>query len=196
MTALPDLVTHTYDPRRGPLRNLCDLPVPLAVALLAEIAAEGRRRLKPDYLARRQATEAWLLAERTRLLGPPPRRHPLYFFLGDFDDGLDPARPAALVLPLARFAPDSLTFTLPDSMASHAIATDPAAAAIRRAHHGRVFTLEDIARLVAAEGLPRRAPGAALADGFIEMQLWDDAAIRPLVGAGAAGWEERRGCGG
>jgi len=186
MTALPDLVTHTYDPRRGPLRNLCDLPVPLAAALLAEIAAEGRRRLKPDCLARRQATEAWLLAERQRLLGPPPRRHPLYFFLGCFDDGLDPARPAALVLPLASFAPDSLTFTLPDSMASHAIATDPRHVAIRRPHHGQVFTLAGIARLVARQGLPPRrppGPGATLADSFIEMQLWDDAAISPLVAA-------------
>lgn len=179
MQSLPALVTHSYDPARGALRNLCDLPRAEAAALLAAIAAEGRRRVRPDYLDRRLATEDWLLAERTRLLGPPPRRRPLYFFLGDFDDGLDPARPAALLLPLARFAPESITFTWPDSMASHALAACP------DERRGRVFTLDAIAALVAVEGLPPRGPLGG--EGFIEMQLWDDAAIRPLVARPAAG---------
>jgi hypothetical protein len=175
LTALPAVVTHTYDPLFGRCRNLCDLPRDEAHALLARIRATGRQRLSDNYLDRRLAVEEWLITERRRKLGATPRHRPLYFFLGDFADGRDPGRPAALVLPLAAFPPSAVTFTFPDSMASLPLATRPEHVALRRPWHGQVFTLGEIEALVARHGMPERL--SATYDRFIEMQLWDDAPL-------------------
>lgn len=156
---LPTVVTHIYDPVRGPFRNLCDLPDAEAERILDELRAAGRPTLRPGYLAKRRRAEAWLLAERCRRFGPPRLRHPLYFFLGDRADGLDPSRPAALVLPLAAFEPRMLTFTCPDSLAC--------------GPQSEVMTLEEVAVLVRRIGLPR-----AFGD-FMEMQLWDERPLAP-----------------
>ena len=170
---LPDVITHNYDPARGALLNICDLAAADAEAILRDIAASGRRFVRQTYLAKRLATERWLLAERTRKLGPPRLAHPIYFFLGDFGDGWDASRPESIRLPLAAFSPDMLTFTYPDSMASLPLAAGEG----RRPYHGEVFTLEEIRQVVAAFGCPdKHAPGA---DRFIEVQVWDE---RPLDG--------------
>ncbi len=155
MFRFPTVITHTYHPARGALRNVCALPDDEAERVLDAIRASGTARLRPTYLAKRRATEAWLIGERIRLLGPTPLARPLYFFLGDFADGLDPSRPCALVLPLAAFAPEILTFTLADSME-----------AIEDA--GPVLTLAEVTAHVAAHGLPDR---------FIEVQVWDTAPL-------------------
>lgn len=184
---LPDIVTHIYDPARGPFRNLCNLGDHEAEALLADIAAAGHRTIRPSYLPRRRATEAWLLTQRSRKLGQPRLPQPIYFFLGDMNDGADPSRPCAITLSLARFAPEVVTFTYPDSMASFLLGSRDDLASERRPHHGEVFTLDEIARLVAAIGLPgggRSSDPARRHDRYIEMQLWDE---RPLAGLESTG---------
>ncbi len=160
----PTTVTHIYDPDRGPFRNLCALPDAEAEEILAAIRASGRRQVRSVYLVRRRAAEAWLADECRRLLGDRPRRHPIYFFLGDFDDGKDPSRRSAIILPLASLPADALTFTYGDSMTVHRDRD-------RGAKDGGAFTLDEIRRFVAAAGLPT--------GGFIEVQLWDDAGLRP-----------------
>ena len=163
MDRLPDVVTHNFDPARGPFRNLCALPDAEAERVLDEIRASGTRRIKADYLRRRRAVEDWLRAERRRKLGQKLGTtrldRPIYFFLGDFflgdfADGRDRSRPASLVLPLAAFPPEVLTFTYPDSMASLPLSRDDRLRAHRKAHHGKVFTLPEIAAVVARFGLP------------------------------------------
>jgi len=175
----PTVITHNYHPDRGPLRNICDLPDEAAERILDNIRAAGTARLRASYLRKRRVTEAWLIAERTRRLGPPRLPRPLYFFLGDFADGLDPSRPQSVVLPLAALAPEMLTFTYPDSMASFSLARRDGHAADRKPHHGRVFILEEIRALVADEGLPDPR-GDARFDRFIEVQVWDDTPLKPL----------------
>ncbi len=180
--SLPDVITHNYDPARGPFRNLCCLPDNEAEAVLASIRASGRRAIKPNYLIRRRRTEAWLLAERTRKLGVPRLRHPIYFFLGDMADGVDAARPDSIILPLSRFAEDMLTFTYPDSMASLPLGTRADLAHERKPYHGQVFTLSEIRDVVAALGMPKRTDFGSLAgDRFIEVQLWDDQPLQMLL---------------
>lgn len=179
MTDLPKLVTHNYDPARGPFRNLCALPAVEAERILDEIRASDRRTIKVDYLARRHATEEWLYAECSRKLGVPPRRHPIYFFLGDFADGLDPSRPNAIVLPLVSLPPAAITFTYPDSMASLPLGTRKYHVAERRPYHGQVFTLDEIRQVVETFGMPNRnGDSSTCFDRFIEVQLWDDAPLR------------------
>ena len=178
MTDLPDIVTHNYNPARGPFRNLCALPAVEAERFLEEIKRSGRP-IKADYLARRHATEQWLYTECVRKLGIPPCRYPVYFFLGDFADGLDPSRPNAVILPLATLPPTAITFTYPDSMASLALGTRDEHAAELRPYHGQVFTLDEIAQVVKTFGMPaRRGDRSSRFDRFIEVQLWDDAPLR------------------
>lgn len=180
---LPDVVTHIYDPERGAFRNLCSLPDDEAGSILAAIAASGRRAIKPNYLSRRRATEAWLLSERTRKLGPSRLSHPIYFFLGDFRDGADPSRPASIALPLAAFPAEMVTFTYPDSMTSFLLGSRNDLAGERQPHHGEVFTLDEITRIVATIGLPdsdRQRDPARQYDRYIEMQLWDEQPLASL----------------
>jgi hypothetical protein len=180
------MITHNYDPARGAFRNLCNLSPSEAERILDEIRASGLKRLRPNYLERRLETEQWLYAERTRKLGVPVLRHPIYFFLGDFADGEDAARPASVILPLSTFAPAMVTFTYPDSMATLPLATREELAAHRKPYHGQVFTLEEIKDVVAAFGMPPKrsmTDSKGTFDTFIEVQVWDDT---PLAYALAA----------
>ena len=181
MIGFPTVLTHNYDPARGPFRNICALPDAQAEEILDEIRAAGRRRIKADYLRRRRAVEDWLISESKRKLGELHLERPIYFFLGDFADGRDPSRPRSMVLPLAEIPPDAITFTYPDSMASLPIATQDHHARHRKDYHGRVFTLDEIGGVVARFGLPgerwQREP-SMLYDRFIEAQVWDDRPIK------------------
>ena len=164
------------------MRNVCALPRKQAEAILAEIRASSNPRLKPGYLKRRLATERWLLAERTEKLGPPPLKHPLYFFLGDYADGLDSSRSASLVIPLAALPPASLTFTYLDSMASLSLGTLEAHRAEHMPYHGKVFTRGEIEGVIAEFGLPEAAEETAtLRRPFIEVQVWDDGPLRVFL---------------
>ncbi len=171
-TLFPSVVTHTYDPGNPFLSNICDLAPDEAEAVLDRIRQAGVRKIKPTYLARRYETEEWLIRERRRLLGNTRRERPVYCFLGDFDDGLDLSRPNALVMPLAAFPAEVLTFTYPDSMASLPYAIREDLAADRRPYHGRVFTLEEIKTIVKEHGMPGPT------ERFIEVQVWDE---RPIL---------------
>jgi hypothetical protein len=146
VSGLPEIVTHTFHPQRGPFRNLCTLPLADAEQILDEMRAVGRC-MKPDYLARRHATERWLRDARTAKLGATPCEHPIYFFVGNFDDGRDPARPCAITMALADLPVGAMTFTYGDSMASH-----------------EAFTLAEMTAVVAQRGMPTS---------FVELQLWD-----------------------
>ncbi len=184
MHEMPAVITHNYQPAWGALRNICSLPRAKAAAILTKMRASGHAALKPDYFDRRLRTERWLLAERTRKLGRPHLRNPIYFFLGDFADGRDPARPASLVVPLDALPPETMTFTYPDSMASLPLGGEPKHALDRQPYHGKVFTLTEITQVVKHYGLPGpggKAGRAALYDRFIEVQVWDGRPLRAYL---------------
>lgn len=175
---LPTVVTHTFHPDRGAFQNICLLPNEDAERIIASIRVDGHAYLKKNYLARRLRTEDWLIAERSRKIGETPLIRPIYFFLGDMADGWDKCRPTSIVLPLAMFDVDTITFTFPDSMES--CPQTNRGDHSDRSWHGQVFTFAEITEMVARHGfpdpkLPRdlRGPNA-----FIEVQVWDD---RPLI---------------
>ena len=181
MAALPKLITHNYDPDRGPFKNICNLPKAKAETVLAEIDASGKRSFKAGYLRRRLIVEDWLIAQREKKLGLTPLARPIYFFLGDFADGKDASRQSSFVMPLEAFPPNSLTFTYPDSMASLPIATKEHHLPQRKTHHGQVLTLSEITEIVAEFGMLgdrwKREPSMVF-DRFVEVQVWDDRPIR------------------
>ena len=175
---LPTVITHNFHPDRGALQNICYLPNENAERIVASIRLGGHAYLKRNYLARRLRTEDWLVAERIRKIGETPLARPIYFFLGNMTDGWDKSRPASIVLPLAMFDVDTITFTFPDSMEScpQVNSGDHSGGP----WHGQVFTFAEVTEMVARHGFPdptlpreRRGPNA-----FIEVQIWDD---RPLL---------------
>lgn len=183
MALLPSVITHTYDPARGPFRNILTLAYDEAERILEDIRQTGHRKYKPDYLQRRIATEEWLYTERTRKLGKPQLKHPVYFFLGEFSE-TDPARPASIRVPLIEFSRQAITFTFPDSMASLPLATLTEHQQECQPYHGQVFTLDEIERVVSKYGMPESAPESAIDgaksryDTFIEAQIWDENPLR------------------
>jgi hypothetical protein len=196
MNPIPQVITHNYHPELGPFRNICHLPPPEAESVLDKIRATGERRIKADYLARRLTVEEWLTRESRKKLGSVRLERPIYFFLGNFADGLDPSRPESYALPLAEFSPDMLTFTYPDSMASLPLATGAEHARDRKPYHGRVFTLREIEAVVAEFGMPGqrwRTDPSMHHDKFIEVQVWDDRPIKRFLRPYKANFEPRMG---
>lgn len=184
MIPIPKVITHNYDPDRGPFRNLCELPPPEAEAVLDDIRAMGKRRIRTNYLTKRLTVEDWLIREGQNKLGSIRLARPIYFFLGDFADGLDPSRPRSVVMPLAAFSPNMLTFTYPDSMASFPLGTREDHAHDRQAYHGRVFGLEEIEDVVAEFGMPGhrwKVDPSMRHDRFIEVQVWDKRPIERFL---------------
>lgn len=169
MSALPEVVTHRYDPAYGVCLNLCSLSDGEARQVLERLRQGGRPNLKPDYLARRRTTERWLALAARQALGRSLERWPVYFFLGDFSHRGDPSRPAALVIPLASLPKDAITFTLGDSMT---VAEQAAR---------RVYTFDEMLAFF-ANGEAVTGFGLSNASGvqpsFVEMQLWDKGALR------------------
>jgi len=181
MPVMPDMVTHNYDPGGLFLGNVCDLEPAEAERVLDRIRSSGRRQIKPTYMRRRLETEAWLIAERRRLLGDTPRERPIYFFLGNFADGKDPSRPCSLVMPLRALPEDVITFTYPDSMASLPLATLDEHRDECQSYHGQVFSLSEIKEVIAEFGVPAATwadDHRRRFDRYVEVQVWDE---RPIA---------------
>jgi hypothetical protein len=177
LRAIPELITHNYDPAHGAFRNICNEPLTEAERILDEIQRSGKRHIRADYLERRLATERWLLRERCRRFGNPRLEHPIYFFLGNFADGKDRSRPNSIVIPLQFFPPDVLTFTYSDSMTNQAIAArSEQHLDLRKRYHGQVYCLTEIMSIVGKFGMPNR--NGRSYDGFIEVQVWDSSILR------------------
>jgi hypothetical protein len=180
MGAFPDIVTHNYHPARGIGGNICNLPHDEAERILDKLRALGRN-LRPHYLQKRLLVEDWLIAEKNGKLGSTQLKRPVYFFLGNFADGRDHARPESLVMPLAAFPSGALTFTYADSMTSYQFGV-VGKHARPQPHYGQVFTRMEIEAVVATA----RAPLVKQVSGdwpeiFVEVQVWDDRPIREWI---------------
>jgi len=167
--AMPEVVTHRYDPVAGVGLNVCSLPDAEASRVIDRVRREFRPSLKPDYLARRRTTERWLAEAAAKLLVCAVQQHPVYFFLGDFCHGTDASRPAALVIPLSQLPGEAITFSLGDS-------TSVAARPERRLYlPGEMVTLFATDPAMAEFGLTDRQ---GLQSHYIELQLWDASVLR------------------
>jgi hypothetical protein len=163
VTAMPEVVTHRYDPARGMCGNICALEDSEAEQLLDRLRRESRPGLKPSYLNRRRITEQWLSYAASAAFQRNIANPPIYFFLGDFSHLSDLSRPASLVVPLASLPADAITFTLGDSM-SVAAEAGP-----------RLYKLEEMIEIF-ANGECTSGFGFSDKFGFqsrfIEVQLW------------------------
>ena len=176
---MPEVVTHRYDPARGACLNVCSLNELEASRILDRLRRESRPKWNADYLARRHATEAWLVEAASDALGRVFLEPPVYFFLGDFSFFADHSRPASLVIPLSSLPTDAVTFTLGDSMS------------VAEERGRRVYKLQEVIGLFAA-GEALAGFGFCDRDGFqrlfVEVQIWEKAGLGVGVAAGA--WAE------
>ena len=180
MPPLPSLLTHNFEPARGPFRNLCDLQPGQAGRLLAGLRPGQRAGERGHYMAKRRTVEAWLYRETCRKLGAPPLRHPIYFFLGRRDDCLDSLRPASFLLPVSAVSNLAVTFTYGDSLTCGWQALTSADDGGSDRDERRVLTLMELESVIAREGLPedRVAASPGSLRPFVEVQLWDDRPLR------------------
>lgn len=178
MTGVPEILSHYYDQSTGPFRNLSDLPRDQAEAVMASIRATGTgfaSKRAADYLAVRDELEARVRRLFMAKGGRPQRLHPHSMILGRSDwlkswyaDGQE------LCIPLAEFAPDSVSFTYGDLFPSMRYPDG-------KAYRGQVYVMSELEGLIQVYGLPQaRNPDGHLGpDRYIEAQVWDDQPLRP-----------------
>jgi hypothetical protein len=180
MIEVPDFLCHYYNAVDGPLRNLSDLPMDMAEALLDRLRREGDRfasQRSPDYLSIRRELE-----DRVRTLfiekgGRPKRLRPQYFILGACP-WLESWYPQGCVLriPLAAIPFQSVSFTYGDTFPAMRYRDG-------KPYRRQVFTLQELPALVSAYGLPQvwNADGHLGPDRYIEAQVWDDGPLKPYI---------------
>lgn len=191
MDKIPDHITHYYQAGSVMLKNICSHPDKVAEVLLTQLKETGKRTwLHPGYLEERRRVEAWLYSEFIKKGKKPYLKYPLYFVLGENDDFFQKkgffshANPAKLSLPLSLFTSEMISFTYPDSMPSLAIASLEQGKSYRKPFHGKVFTVEEITKVVQTYGLPGdkwKSVEQWRYDRFIEVQVWDDRPIWEFV---------------
>ncbi|MBR2925816.1 MAG: hypothetical protein IKC28_12420 [Clostridia bacterium] len=167
---------HYCHPDCEPLKNIMRLPRAQAFALAKQLSdahpettAFYRFADFSNYYPRRLKTDALLHEMFVALGGQPKQAHPLSFVLGS-SDYLHEWFGAGKVLriPLSAVAPESITFTLGDSMST-----------LSREGSLTMLTMPMLAEAV------RQHPGGGQgwlketlqSYGYIEVQIWDDDAL-------------------
>jgi hypothetical protein len=177
---VPGFLSHYYEAAHGPFRNLSDLPLPEAEAVLNRIRQAGvvfASKRAVDYLAIRRDLE-----ERVRRLfvergGKPRRQRPHYLILGEcpwlkswYQDGRE------LRIPIEVFSADIVSFTYGDTFPAMRYADG-------KPYRTQVYTLAELPFLVRTYGLPQdwNEGGQHGPDRYIEAQVWADEPLLPYL---------------
>lgn len=174
---LPDALYHYYDCQRGPFRNLSDLPLAEAEAILDAIRTSGdgfASRRQADYLTIRRELETFVRARFVKKGGQPRRERPHYMILGSCDWVKSwYAQGCELHISLAQFPPEHVSFTYGDTFPAMRYADG-------KPYRRQVYVLAELPALVERFGLPQdwNADGSKGPDRYIEAQVWDDALLR------------------
>jgi hypothetical protein len=169
-------VHHYYERELGPFRNLSDLPVEEAEAVMQALRERGdvfASRRSTDYLTVRRDLEDRARDLFARKGGMPVRARPHYMTLGACTWLLDWYRQGReLAIGLDQFDPSAISFTYGDLFPAMRLAD-------QRPYWGQVFTVEEIGALIDQYGLPQEwnADGSRGPERYIEAQVWDDAPL-------------------
>ena len=172
-TLMPDTLSHYYESSRGPFRNLSDLSLEEAEAILNRIRKEkdtfAGRRTAP-YLAIRRDLEDQVRQKFIAKGGAPQRPRPHYMILGScpwmkswYLDG------RKLTIPLSKFDPATLSFTYGDTFPALRYEDG-------KPYRKQVYTLAELPALITTFGLPQEwnPDGKKGPDRYIEAQIWAD----------------------
>jgi len=173
MTLLPDFLCHYYEATDGPFRNLSDLTISEAEAVLSHIRQAGDRFASlrtDDYLTIRRKLEEKVRALFLAKGGVPKRMRPQYMVVGEcpwlkdwYVNGCE------LRIPLAEFDERCMSFTYGDTFPAMRIQDG-------KPHRRQVYMLTELGGLIAQYGLPQvwNPEGELGPDRYIEAQVWDD----------------------
>ncbi len=178
---IPDYLYHYYACEQKPFRNLSDLPLDEAEAVL-EVIRQRRKgfasQRKADYLQIRSQLEALVRAAFIAKGGQPIRLHPHYMILGSCDwvkswytEGCE------IHIPLHWFDAQILSFTYGDTFPAMRYADG-------KPYRKQVYALAELPDVVKQYGLPQdwNPDGKLGPDRYIEAQIWDDAPLREWLG--------------
>ena len=174
MPTVPDFLSHYYEAADGPFRNLSDLPLPEAEAVLDQIRQGDSQRFAShrlvDYLTVRRSLESLVRRLFIAKGGRPRREWPHYLVVGAcpwlvswYPQGRE------LRIPLAVFDPEIISFTYGDTFPAMRYHDG-------KPYRGQVYTLAELPELIGEYGLPQEwnAAGEQGPDRYIEAQVWAD----------------------
>jgi hypothetical protein len=178
MDLVPQVLSHYYEKGLRAFRSLSDLPPEQAEQVMATIRAAGigfASKRSEDYLAIRAELENRVRQMFIDKGGKPKRLHPHSMILGTsawlqswYPDGQE------LCIPLAKFDPDSVSFTYGDIFPAMRYQDG-------KPYRGQVYGMHDLEQLIQEFGLPQEwnPDGRLGPDRYIEAQVWDDTPLRP-----------------
>jgi hypothetical protein len=176
---MPSLLYHYYEASLGPLRNLSDLPLEEAEAILSRIRQTGNvfaSKRASDYLLIRRELEDRVRGLFIEKGGHPQRSYPHYFVLGEcpwlatwYQDGQE------VHIPLQAFSPETVSFTYGDTFPAMRYRDG-------KPYRGKVFTLNELTEVIRTYGLPQlwNPDGQHGPDRYIEAQVWSDEPLVPF----------------
>ena len=177
---IPDYLSHYYEAAVGPFRNLSDLSLDKAKAIMSEIRKNGSlfaSQRAEDYLEIRRNLETLARQLFISKGGKPSRERPHYMILGScswmkgwYQNG------AEIRIPLSNFDPTIVSFTYGDTFPAMRYEDE-------KAYRKKVYTLAELTELVRDYGLPQEwnEDGKKGPDRYIEAQIWSDEPLRPFV---------------
>jgi hypothetical protein len=112
---IPSFITHYYEAKRGPFKNICDLSDNELDVLISEEkdadTAFNRFSLGKDFFKIRRAADDLLIEKYREKFGTAPKNRPVYAVLGEFDRTLTMYRDGKSVrIKVSALAREHLTF--------------------------------------------------------------------------------------
>lgn len=174
---MPDLY-HYYEKATGPFRNLSDLPIADAQAILDGIKKDNATfaaHRYDGYLERRQELEQLVRGLFIEKGGKPRRAAPHYMVLGQCDWLRSWYREGACVaIPVQEFDMDTVSFTYGDMFPTFSPRVTDG-----KEYRRRIYTWAEIQEVIARFGLPQHwnGDGKHGPERYVEAHVWCDEPI-------------------
>jgi predicted HTH domain antitoxin len=181
---VPDYLTYFFRNGQVPFQTICDLDESEAQAILRR---DTLWRGDGTYLSHRKRHERLLRKKFVAKGGKPVRQHPIYMILGDCPQGphdLHREYDYKIILPVALFSPDDISFTYPDSLYEVPL-DDLGRLYLDRNVSPVVYRLEEIRHVIEMYQVYKYNHH------YVEAQVWNDEPTRPY--ADPAQWSACKG---
>lgn len=184
LATYPNYITHYY--RDSPFRTLSELSREDCRHLLHELELREKlpRRLQSEFYFEQRRRYELVMREQFKSRGGRPfRRVPHYAVLGETEIWAA-IYPSCVQIPLTDLPSESISFTYTDSFANYVDRDLDGHPIPRKPQYGTVYRLEELDALFDRYGWPGdrwKTEEDWEHDLYVEVQIWDDAPLRPFV---------------
>ena len=173
---------HYYEKAKGPFKNLSDLPLVQAQAILGKIKAENQVMAAhrfPGYLERRAELEQIARELFIAKGGKPVRQTPHYMVVGEctwlqtwYERG------CFIKIPVRTFQPETISFSYGDLFPTFSPRVDD-----QKEYRRQIYTLSEIVGIIEKYGFPQdwNMDGKFGPERYIEVQVWDDKPLQVFM---------------